>query len=442
MQQKEQKSTISISTRSYVTSLLIIFALMTFCYVLTFFVPSGTYTRVLNAQGQTLIDTTVPFRYVEGGIPLWKWLLSPFLVLGAQGSGTLIAVLAFLLAVGGSFYVLDRCGLLHHMLQRIMRRFGRTRYRLLTVVLLFFMSLGALVGSFEEVIPLVPIVVSLAVGLGWDVQTGLAMSMLAVSCGFASGVMNPFTVGVAQSLAGLPMFSGIWMRILSYLLIFPLLLFFVRRHAKKVERPIEQEIGTRYEAQPKMDRALIVFAGIIGFGILFILASGLIRALQDYTMIVIAVMFLTAGIAAPLTAGMKGKELVIQFGKGVVNIMPAVLMILMASSIRYTLEEAKILDTILYGAVRIAGTIPSVFLILFIYLLVLVMNFFIGSGSAKAFMLIPLIIPLAQVFGISSQLCILAFAFGDGFSNVFYPTNAGLLISLGLADLPYPKWVA
>ena len=98
------------------------------------------------------------------------------------------------------------------------------------------------------------------------------------------------------------------------------------------------------------------------------------------------------------------------------------------------------MDTILYGAVGLAQSLPTWAVILFIYLLVLVLNFFIASGSAKAFMLIPLIVPLAQIFGISPQLCVLAFAFGDGFSNVLYPTNPVLLISLGLVDVSYGKW--
>ena len=99
------------------------------------------------------------------------------------------------------------------------------------------------------------------------------------------------------------------------------------------------------------------------------------------------------------------------------------------------------LDTLLHSAVGIAENLPKGAVILFIYLIVLVLNFFISSGSAKAFLLMPLIAPLAQMFGISSQLCVVAFAFGDGFSNVFYPTNAALLISLGLADMSYGKWV-
>ena len=115
-------------------------------------------------------------------------------------------------------------------------------------------------------------------------------------------------------------------------------------------------------------------------------------------------------------------------------------MILMASSIKYTMVEGKILDSLLYSAQQMASTMPKWGIILFIYLICLVMNFFISSGSAKAFLLIPIIAPLAQLFGISMQLAIIAFAFGDGFSNVIYPTNAGLLITLGLTDVSYGKW--
>ncbi|MBQ3013830.1 MAG: TIGR00366 family protein, partial [Clostridia bacterium] len=184
----------------------------------------------------------------------------------------------------------------------------------------------------------------------------------------------------------------------------------------------------------------ICFVSILGVGIATILCSGFIPALQDYTMIIVAVMFLIAGIVSTLVSGMGGKRLLSTSFSGVIGIFPAVIMILMASSIKYTLEEARVLDTILHSAVDLAQMLPPWSVILFIYLIVLVMNFFIPSGSAKAFMLIPLIVPLAQIFGISTQLCIVAFAFGDGFSNVFYPTNPALLISLGLADTGYSTW--
>ena len=267
------------------------------------------------------------------------------------------------------------------------------------------------------------------------------MSLLAVGCGFASGVCNPFTVGVAQQLADLPMFSGLWMRLLSFALIYLLLLAFIRRHAKSIEAPLSKTgAATEFRPNKQADKALLCFCCILGFGIALILCSPFIPALQDLTMIIVAVMFLIAGIVSCLVSGMNGRRIADTALDGIRSILPAIAMILMASSIKFTLEEANVLDTILHEAVVLAEHLPKWAVILFIYLIVLVMNFFISSGSAKAFMLIPLIVPLAQIFGISTQLCIIAFAFGDGFSNVLYPTNPVLLISLGLADVSYGKW--
>ena len=441
---KKQNQGINIGARSFLIAIGIIFLLMVATYVLTLVIPGGEYARITDASGNTVIDTEAGFRYVDGGIPLWKWILSPFLVLGAEGSGTIIAVLIFLLVIGGVFNALTAGGLMNYMLGKIVDRFGSVKYRLMAVLVFFFMAMGSLVGSFEEVIPMAPIVVALAIALGWDAVTGVAMSLLATGCGFAAGIANPFTIGVAQGLAGLPMFSGIWLRALSFVLIYVLLLWFIRRHAVRVEKPAGAagagQGAVEYEQDPRMDKGLKVFGTILGIGILIVLSSGFIKVLQDYTMIIVALMFLTAGIASVLIAGMSGKDLGRYFVKGIVAISPSILMILMASSIKYTMVEGKILDTLLHSAAEMAGNMPKAGVILFIYAICLVMNFFISSGSAKAFLLIPIIAPLAQLFGLSMQLAIVAFAFGDGFSNVIYPTNAGLLITLGLTDVSYGEW--
>lgn len=441
MKQKRENKGLNISARSFITAILILFALMLLTYLLTLVLPGGEYKRIADSAGNMVIDTQAGYTPVEGGLPFYKWLLSPFLVLTAEGSGTIIAVIAFLLVIGGIFNSLDRCGLMLYMLKRVVRRFGHARYMLMAVVVLFFMAMGSFIGSFEEVIPLVPIVVSLAVGLGWDALIGVGMSLLAAGCGFSAGVCNPFTVGIAQELAGLPMFSGIWLRVVSFLVVYILLLFFLRSHAKKIEQPLSGDLaGEDFCPSASMDRALALFGGLLGLGILLVLSSSFITALQDYTMVIVAAMFLAAGLASTLAAGMSPGKLGSSFFNGLVSVLPAVLMILMASSIKYTLTEAKILDTILYYAVAAAGTMPRWVVILFLYLVVLVMNFFIPSGSAKAFLLLPLILPVAQIFNLSSQLCVVAYAFGDGFSNVLYPTNPVLLISLGLAGVSYGSW--
>lgn len=439
---QDNKKGLNLNAKSFVTAIVVVLMLMIATYLLTFIIPSGTYERIIE-NGETIIVAD-SYTEIEGGITFFQFLFSPLLVLGADGSTTIIAIIIFLLVIGGIFQSLDVCGLMKYMLDKIVHKYKNKRYQLIVVISLFFMALGSFIGSFEECVPLVPIVVAIAVSLGWDAITGLAMSLLAAGCGFAAGVCNPFTVGVAQELAGLEMFSGIGLRIVAFLCIYSLLLLFIFTHVKILEKKNKQskhEIKSTYIPDNRLDRGLTCFAGILTVGILLILSSSFVPIIQSLTMPIIALVFLIAGISASLVSGMSGKELGKTFVQGMLGIAPAILMILMASSIKYILTEANLLDTLLYYATNSLQDLPPMIVILCIYLIVLITNFFIPSGSAKAFLLIPLIVPLADMCDISRQLCVMAFAFGDGFSNVFYITNPVLLISLGLADVSYAKWV-
>lgn len=208
----------------------------------------------------------------------------------------------------------------------------------------------------------------------------------------------------------------------------------------RVDRGVQSESSGTYVRDPHKDSGVKIFAVILGCGIVLLLSSAFVEFLRDYSFVVISLIFLIAGIVSCLVSGTSGKDFRGSFGKGVVSMLPAVVMILMASSIKFTLQTAGVFDVIVDSAISLASELPKWTVVLFIYLFVLIMNFFIASGSAKAIMLIPLLVPMAAAFGISSQLVVTAFAFGDGFSNVFYPTNPALLISLGLADTSYGEW--
>lgn len=373
------------------------------------------------------------------GISFLQFIGSPILVLTTSSSSTIIAIIIFLIVIGGVIEGLNRCGFLEYMINKIVYLNGGKPYKLMAILVFFFMCMGSLVGSFEEVVPLVPIITALAIDLGFDAVIGVGMSLLAVGCGFAAGVANPFTIGVAQELAGLPMFSGAGYRAIGFVLIYALLMGFLYITSKK---NIKNNKTTKREfiREERKDTALLVFAAIMGTGLLIVLVSPFLVFLQDYTMIIIALMFLFAGISAVLITGTPAKELSKQFLQGAINISPSILLILMASSIRYIMEESGLIYVMLDACSSAAFSMNKVQLIIFIYLICLFMNFFIPSGSAKAFLLMPLLIPLSIQFGLSPQLCILAYAFGDGFSNVFYPTNPALLISLGLINMDYRKW--
>lgn len=449
---ENQAAGTSISVKSFVTALVMLFGLMVLTYVLTFFIPGGEYERVLVDGKEQVLPGT--FAYVPGSIPFWKWLLSPVLVLGAEGGGTMLAIIVFLLVIGGVFHCMDKSGLMYYMLLVISHRYEKKKYQMLAVIVFFFMCMGSFVGSFEESVPLVPIAVGLAVSMGWDAMVGLGMSILAIGCGFATGICNPFTVGIAQQLAGLPMFSGAPLRIFSFALIYVCLTGFLIRYAKRIEANPEKSVlygkeqsnayGNVLEDDFALDRdkgrGLKRFGTIMGCGIVMIFSSSFIPFLQDVIMPLIAVLFLTAGLCAVRACRMSWAQIGRHFKDGAVSLLPAILLILMAGSVKYTLVEAKILDTILFEVSGFIETMPGGAAVLLLYAFVLLMNFFIASGSAKAFLMMPLITPIADFCQVSRQLGVLAFAFGDGFSNVFYFTNPVLLISLGLVGVSYGTW--
>lgn len=445
MEENNTQSKVSLGNvqiRSFVTAFVILAVFMVAAYVLCAVLPGGLYAREIVEGKEYIIADS--YSQVQGGIPLWKFLLSPFLVLGDAGGSILLLIVIFLLVVAGSFVNLENAGVLNHMLVWVAAKFRHNRWLLMALVTLLMMSMGAFIGSFEECIPMIPIAISLSLAMGWDVMVGLGMSLLAVGFGFSSGVMNPFTVGVAQNLAGLPMFSGLWLRGVSFVIIYGMVFGFLVLYAKRLERNNPQPLHTvsmeKPKDDPRMNRALGAFVAIIGCGLLCIIIFGLIPALSDLVLPLTAIMFLVASLVSVRLSGVRLGQYGKWFLKGMKTLAPAVLLLLMASSIRYILVQGAVMDTILHGAVSFIADKPQVLTILLIYLLVLVLEVAISSGSAKAFLLIPLIMPMIDMVGMSRQLAVLAFAFGDGFSNVFYPTNVALLIGLSIADVSYGKW--
>ncbi len=445
-------SMLKLSLRPFITALAILFALMILSYVLTLALPHGEFERTLVDGKEVIVQDS--YHAVEGGISFWRWLASPFLVLGdSTNSGMIISISVFLLIIGGAFNALDQYGVLSYALGLAYLKFKDRKYRLLWIVSLCIMLLGSFAGSFEEIIPLVPIAVALAYTLGWDAMVGMGMSLLAVGFGFSAGIMNIFTVGVAQTVANIPLFSGASFRIITFVIGYFVLMTLLHRYAKKVEaaptRSIVYDEQTaarwkavtlKFEFEKQKNRALIWFAAIMSLMVLSIVLSVFVPVIQDNIMIFVLIFFFSAGTVPVLVAGMKFKDYLKTFASGALKILPTVLFILMANAVRFTMTEGRILDTVLNSIIGLTQHVPPVFITLIIYLLVLVMNFLISGGSSKAFLLTPLIVPVAVANGISPQLAILAFVYGDGFSNVFYPTNAGLLIALSLAGLGYAKW--
>ena len=449
---KKAKS-IEISKKAILISVIIVLSLVVCAYILTFILPTGEYQRGTDGA---IIQGTFEYKQMEG-IKWWQFLLSPFMILSPTSGGyaTVWAILILLFVIGAIFTALDESGILKYMVETLARRFGAKRYILLFLLAFAFMFLGSTAGMFEELIPLVPVVIMLCYAMGWDALTGLAVSILAGCFGFAAGVVNPFTVGVAQSLGGLVMFSGIGLRLVTFIIAYIILMAFLFPYVKKIEKNPKKSLVYAGDAKRKQDfsfqldsftfdknksNALVWFAVWLSAVIVIAIVSIFVHTLADYVMFITVGIYLIAGLGACIICGLKGKKLLKSLTKGAITLLPAVAMILIAGGIRYIIEQGDIMDTILYNCVKLMqGKNPFV-AILIIYGIIFLFEMFIPSGSAKAFLLMPMIFSICQLIGVNGQIAVLAFAFADGFANVILPTNAGLLLILGLTTVDYGKW--
>lgn len=440
---QQDKGNIAIGKKSFFTSMGILFTLMIISYLLALFLPQGRY---IDGNYQIVNEDRISFI---------KFILSPIFQFGSQGNTTLILIIGLIVVIGAVFTALDKSGVMKYMLNRIVIKYRNSRYILLCIISLFFMLMGSTIGMYEECVPMVPIVVMLSYALGWDAIVGIAASLLSVALGFSAGILNPFTVGVAQKFSSnLVLFSGIGYRLITFIIVYIILILFLLPYAKKIEKKpylsivynedniIKKnlDLNLDYEKNIKMDKALLWFTISMGIMVFFVILAIPVRILTDYVMYVIVLMYLVAGLGAVILSGMDRKSILKNLLNGVIAILPAIFMILIAASIKYILTEGIVLDTIIYKLVNLVSKAPKSTAILFIYLVVLVCNFMIPSGSAKAALVMPVIYPLVDAIGIHHQTAVLAFAYGDGFSNVIFPTNPVLLIALGLTTVSYIKW--
>ncbi|MFA9398783.1 MAG: YfcC family protein [Clostridiaceae bacterium] len=449
----DNSTTVKIGKKAFISSALILLALMILSGVLTRLIPSGSYERVLDSGKESILPNS--FQYVDKiKLPVYRWFTSPVEVLFSSDALVIITIIIFLMIIGGAFSVINKANVLKLIINSIVYKFKEKRYLLIWIIVFVFMTFGSILGMFEEIIVLIPVVISLSYSLGWDSLMGLGMSILATCFGFSAAISNPFTLGIAQKLAGLPIFSGALFRIVFFIVTYVILSLFLVNYAKKIEKDPKKSLVYGEENIYKNNlsddiskektkgekRAVNFFIFMVCFIVISIISLSFIGNLSDYSMVVVGILFLITGIFTGLLSDIKNSEIFKSFLAGIMGILPGIILILMAMSIKYIISSGGIMDTILYNTSNFISQTNKVFASYIMYALVLIMNFFIGSASAKAFLVIPIISPLSDIVGLTRQTAVQAFAFGDGFSNILYPTNAVLLISLGVASVSYTKW--
>ena len=444
---------INISSDTFVRVVILLAVLLILSIVLTYVIPAGEFGRLEN--GET--DYSV-FGYRsedEGkGIAWWRGLLAPVLVFASSDGLSLIMLTLFLLVISAAFQVMNDVGGISAIVGSISERFRTKRRLLLAAVSFSFMCFGAFLGLFEEMLTMLPVVCLLCVVIGYDSFTGFLLSVVSCGFGFASAVTNPFTVLLASDIIGVNPVETIWFRLIIFAVMYGLLLGFIFLYAGKIEKDPSASFtlaaDERLRASGAADapeagseegtrKKRIIYTLFIAAALILIIVSSVTDALRSYTVVILLAYFLIFGPVAGIAASGKPALVFRSFGRGILGALPTVAFIALASSVKFVLEEGGVLPTVVHQINLMTADRSPFAVAAVLYLIIIVLEFFISSSTAKAFLVMG-ILSVSSV-GLSKNMLVLLYTFADGYTNLIFPTSPVLLISLSMIGFEYYKWV-
>ena len=426
-------------------TLVIIFVIILAAVVLTWLIPSGEYVRVEDAAtGKKLIDPS-SFHLVES-TPVTPWAIMDYVVTGFSKSIDLILVILF---AGGAFHMVTESGALQASVAKVARRFSSRLYIFIPILTLVFTAIGTSQGV-NLFIPFVPITLMLSYALGLDSIVGVGIILLGGAIGFSTGTLQINTTLVAQEIAGLQPYSGIGYRFVCLVVFYVITNAYLIRYAMKIQK--DPQLSPMYELDQQNEmknnadldsfgtmtwRRWAILAVVVG-ALGLIVYGGLNL---DWEMANFAAMFLWLTVIV----GLLDKKGPSAIAKGLVvgckTMLGAALIIGLARAIAAVLSAGGIIDTIVYAMAGVLNVVPSFLQAPVMFLLNIVINCFITSGSGQAAVVMPLFLPVADLVGMTRQTAILAINKGDGFCNYVLPTSTALMGLIGAANVPYDKWM-
>ena len=425
-------------------------AILTFCSALSYFVPRGSFERDENG---IIITGTYSQEGVKG-IALWRVITAPFRVFASEDATTIIVISVFLLVMSGIFNLLEKTGGVKIFISGIMKRLHDKGGPVVCLTVLIFMLFGSLFGMFEELVTLLPIIVMFMLSMNMDTMTGLGSCLMAACFGFSTAITNPFSVGLAAQYANISPSDGVWLRVVFFAITYGVICTFLMLYLKRLER--DPKISLSYEVDQKKreklekgttvsdseyKRIFRVYSVFFAIQAVVLTMIATIRSISGLAIPILAVSFLVSGIVAGYIVTKRFGNVFRYILQGVVSMLPAVLMIALASSVKLVMTESGIIDTIMNEVLKLLDGKSKFFAVILCYFLILFLQLFIGSASAKIVLVMPIVMPIALALGISPTIVILTYCMADGFTDVILPTNPVLLIGLSMADVSYGKWV-
>ncbi len=426
----------------------LIFLLIVLTAGLTFVLPGGEY-QLIEVEGRQVVDPHSFHPVSSNPQGLGAVLMAPI-----KGFIAAAQIIGFVLLVGGAFSVLQKTEAIDMAIRVLARAHEHSpliRKMTIPVFMTIFSLAGAVFGMSEEVIPFVLLFIPLALALGYDSVTGVAIPFVGAGAGFAAAFINPFTLGVAQGIAQLPPLSGFGYRFFCWTLTTLLAIWFVQRYAAKVKQnphisiTFKQDQSRKSQLQkelaqitPQLDVRHKMVLGIFTLSMLILVAG--VMWFQWYIN-EIAALFIATGIVVGVVGRLTIDQITDGFVHGAKDLVATAFVIALARGILIVAQDGNIIGTILHGLSSVISGVHPVVAGQLMFLVQTAINFFIPSGSGQAALTIPIMAPLADLLGVSRQTAVLAFQFGDGFSNLIIPTSAVTMGILALAKIPWEKWV-
>ena len=450
MDREEKKKTlISISRKTFIQVTGLLLGLLVFSIVLTYLVPKGCFGTL--ADGSVNYLEYIPMEGADG-IDILRGILAPVLVFTSGDGLTLIMLSVFLFVISASFQVMNDVGGIRALVGAVSQRFVNHRYVLLVLISLVFYCFGSFLGLFEEMLTMLPIITALCVMVGFDSFTGFLCCIIACGFGFAGAITNPFTVLLASEIIGANPMAHIWFRIIIFIVMFGLLMAFVSLYVRKISRDPSTSLTLAHDANLRSSAASeavvsadnerkikLIYTVFLAVSLVLIIVSSMSTTLRGYAVVILAAYFLIFGPLAGVLASGDFRKTMKSFANGIVGTLPTIVFIAFAASVKFVLEEGAILPTIVHQINVLIEGRSLIMVALVIYLIVLLLEFFISSSTAKAILVMGL---LAMVnTGLSKQMLVLLYTFGDGYTNVIFPTSPVLLISLSMIEVDYFTWV-
>lgn len=425
-------------------TLVLLFTMMVLALISTYLLPQGEFNRVEDDHGHTVV---VPgsFHHLEQQELLKPWHL--FTVIPRAFEETQ-GIIFFVFIIGGALAVIRATGVIDAFMGRLIHKYGNKPYLLMFSTMFVFSVASSTLGMAEEFIPFVPILLMLCLALKFDRITAIGMMVVGYGIGYGVAALNPFTVMVAQEVAQLRPTSGVGYRLALFLPFFLVGFHHVYAYSKKIYKSPEKSLLKDNETvetvvpqhTEKISRRnwiillfIIVALVLIVYGISE--ASG-----WHWYLVELGAVFLGLTVVVAIIGRLSADKTAKEFAIGATELTTTALLIGFARAIALILKDGMVLDTIVYALAspleRVGPELASVGM----YVIQSLINFFIPSGSGQAYVTMPLMTPIADLSGISRQIAVLAYQFGDGFTNMVVPTNAVLMGILGIGRIPYDKW--